>query len=332
MRRRTLFALAAPTLLMALACGGAEELLSFTEPSPVERAVEHCPRALDNTRLYEDVEPIDVAAIEACVGWYTRQAGEDELVALECMATAVDQAAWDLCRAPFAPPEGSEARARRKTSVLVSVLGTRGTRDRQIAESAGILGALRDAGELDGVFGTSSLDSDLTGGIGGLIGAKGTQIGSGGLGSRGSGLGGGGTAEGLGGLGTKGRGSGASGYGSGGGNFGSSSDGASVLVGDPIILGALDRTLIDAVIKRHMNQIRYCHQRELTTDPSISGKVVVKFVIAKDGTVSTASIKSTTLNNLAVESCLTSRFMRMQFPEPKGGGIVIVSYPFVFTS
>jgi tetratricopeptide (TPR) repeat protein len=57
----------------------------------------------------------------------------------------------------------------------------------------------------------------LAAGIGGLIGAKGNQQGSGGQGSRGSGLGGGGTAEGLGGLGTSGRGSGASGYGAGSG-------------------------------------------------------------------------------------------------------------------
>lgn len=61
---------------------------------------------------------------------------------------------------------------------------------------------------------------ETSGGAGGLIGAKGTQIGSGGLGSRGSGLGAGGTAIGLGGLGTKGVGHGYSGYGAGGGNFG----------------------------------------------------------------------------------------------------------------
>jgi hypothetical protein len=35
-----------------------------------------------------------------------------------------------------------------------------------------------------------------------------------------------------------------------------------------------------------MNQIRYCYQRELTKNPELGGKVVVKFVIAKDGTVS----------------------------------------------
>lgn len=204
--------------------------------------------------------------------------------------------------------------------------------DKEIAEEAGVLGALRDGGELDGVFGSSALNADLTGGIGGLLGAKGTQIGSGGLGSRGSGLGGGGSADGLGGLGTKGRGSGSSGYGSGGGNFGAKGEGGIGRIGgDPIILGALDKSLIDAVIKRHMNQIRYCYQRELTKTPDLAGKVTIKFVIAKDGTVSKAEASSSTLKSPSVESCITGRFRQFQFPEPKGGGIVIVSYPFIFS-
>jgi len=203
--------------------------------------------------------------------------------------------------------------------------------DKEVAENAGVLGALREGGgSMDG-FGSSALNSDLTGGIGGLVGAKGTQMGSGGLGSRGGGLGGGGTAEGLGGLGTKGRGSGASGYGTGGGNFGSRGEGGiGKIGGDPIILGALDKSLIDAVIKRNMNQIRYCYQRELTKNPSLGGKVTVKFVIAKDGTVSKAEIKQG-MGSAAVESCISGRFMRFKFPEPKGGGIVIVSYPFIFS-
>jgi outer membrane biosynthesis protein TonB len=124
---------------------------------------------------------------------------------------------------------------------------------------------------------------------------------------------------------------GRSGYGSGGGSFGEKGDGGIGRIGgDPIILGALDKSLIDAVIKRHMNQIRYCYQRELNRDPNLGGKIVVKFVIAKDGSVSKASTKSSTMGSSAVESCINSRFMRFKFPEPKGGGIVIVSYPFIF--
>lgn len=203
--------------------------------------------------------------------------------------------------------------------------------DRQIVDQAGIMGAMEDDA-LSAALGASGLSADVMGGIGGLIGAQGTQIGSGGLGARGSGIGGGGTAEGLGGLGTKGSGSGASGFGSGGGNFGQKGEGGIAGVGgDPIVIGALDRSLIDAVIKQHMNAIKYCYQRELTKNPALGGKIVIKFTIAKDGTTSSASTKSTTMSNTAVEQCIEGRFMRMQFPQPKGGGIVIVSYPFMFS-
>ncbi len=166
----------------------------------------------------------------------------------------------------------------------------------------------------------------------GLIGSQyGAQYGSGGLGSRGSGLGGGGTASGLGGLGTRGRGS--SGYGRGGGFQGSGgSGGPGVEVGDPIILGALDKSEIDRVVKSHLGQIRYCYQRELTKNPSLFGKIVVKFVIAKDGSVSSAKTHTSTMANPNVEGCVNGRFLRFQFPQPKGGGIVIVTYPFIFKS
>ncbi len=203
--------------------------------------------------------------------------------------------------------------------------------DREIAENAGVLGAMGDAG-IDGVFGSGGVDASLAGGIGGVLGAKGTQVGSGGLGSRGSGFGGGGTADGLGGLGTKGSGSGASGFGKGGGSFGAKGDGGvSAATGSPIILGALDRSLIDQVIKRKMSQIRYCYQRELQKNPTLAGKVVIKFTIAKDGSVSAASVKSSDLGNPGAEKCVVDRFYSMQFPEPKGGGIVLVSYPFIFS-
>ena len=92
--------------------------------------------------------------------------------------------------------------------------------DQEIAENAGVFGAIRDGAAVDGGVGSAIPSADLTGGIGALIGAKGVQIGSGGLAARGSGLGGGGAVESIGGLNTKGRASGASGYGTGGGSFG----------------------------------------------------------------------------------------------------------------
>jgi len=204
--------------------------------------------------------------------------------------------------------------------------------DKQIAESAGLLADLNQMTDTS-MFGTGGLDSAVSSAVGGLIGSQYGQFGAGGLGSRGSGLGGGGTAAGLGGLGTRGTGMGASGYGRGAGFYGKKGGGApGVGTGDPIILGALDKSIIDRIVKQHLAKIRYCYQKELNKNPKLFGKLVVKFVIAKDGSVSTASTKSTTLRNPIVEKCINSRFMRMRFPAPKGGGIVIVSYPFVFNS
>ena len=94
---------------------------------------------------------------------------------------------------------------------------------------------------------------------------------------------------------------------------------------------AMDRALIDKVIKQNMNRLRYCYQRELSKDPTLSGKSVVKFSIDKAGGVSSAAIKSSSMNSAAVESCMTKTFMSFNFPEPKGGGVVIVSYPFLFS-
>jgi len=69
--------------------------------------------------------------------------------------------------------------------------------DKEVAEDAGVLGAFKQDPSLASTYGTSELASGLEGGIGGLQGAKGTQIGAGGLGARGSGLGSGGTAGAL---------------------------------------------------------------------------------------------------------------------------------------
>ncbi len=238
-----------------------------------------------------------------------------------------------------AKAKGEEGKVGKKDAKLKRAKGTKvamakATMDKQIAESAGILADLNTMEADNNMFGTGGIGVGASAFVGGVIGSQyGNQYGSGGLGSRGSGLGGGGTGEGLGGLGTRGRGRGASGYGSGGGYFGRKSSGTpGMSTGDPIILGALDKSVIDRVIKQHLSQIRYCYQKELNKNPGLYGKIVIKFVIGKDGTVSSAKTNSTSMNNPIVENCICQRFMRFQFPQPKGGGIVIVSYPFVFKS
>ena len=58
----------------------------------------------------------------------------------------------------------------------------------------------------------------------------------------------------------------------------------------------------------------------------------MKIIIGKDGNVSKTEPKTeeTTLDSPAVTECVATEIMKIVFPSPSGGGIVIVSYPFVF--
>lgn len=235
-----------------------------------------------------------------------------------------------------AKAKGDEGKVGKQDSKIMRAKGSkvavqRAQLDRQIAENSGLMAALRDVDQQ--MFAGGGLGGAVSDAIGGLIGAEGTQYGSGGLGARGSGWGGGGTAEGIGGLGMRGSGQGGSGSGKGGGFYGQKGGGAPGMgTGDPIIVGSLDRSIIDRIVRQHLTQIRYCYQKELNKNPKLFGKVKVKFTISRDGSVSQASMAQTTLGNPIVEDCIAEQFRRMRFPAPKGGGIVMVQYPFVFNS
>lgn len=167
-----------------------------------------------------------------------------------------------------------------------------------------------------------------------------TTEGNGGLGQMGSGAGGGGESLDVSGAGTKGLGEGAVGKGLGaigeGGNIlGTGRGRPSIEIGgtqETIIMGGLDKDLIDQIIQKHKNQIRYCYEKEANAGkPNLKGRILTRFVISASGRVSQSGIENTTMNNSNVERCLSGVISRIVFPEPLGGGIVEVSYPFSFT-
>lgn len=103
--------------------------------------------------------------------------------------------------------------------------------------------------------------------------------------------------------------------------------------GSPILLGVLAKEEIDAVMKKpaNMGRVRRCYGHFLGRGSSASGKITIKFVIAKDGTVASAVVKSSEIEDEGLLGCLTGTIATYVFPRPAGGGIVIVSYPFVFS-
>jgi hypothetical protein len=185
------------------------------------------------------------------------------------------------------------------------------------------------------VFGGDSNGGALEAALGGLDGRQvATARGLGGLGLRvmGTGHAGAGTGTLSGGpIGTRGRSGGDSDYGEGtGGLIGKEDRGPSVVFDKGQVTGSLDPELIRQVVRSHAGQIRYCYERELTSTPGLGGKITMKWVIAANGSVMSASAVDNQMKSAAVADCLASRVKGWTFPLPRGGGVVVVTYPFVF--
>jgi hypothetical protein len=46
--------------------------------------------------------------------------------------------------------------------------------------------------------------------------------------------------------------------------------------------------------------------------------------------VKQSTVAQTTVNNAELEACVAGRVHTWIFPKPKGGGMVVVTYPFIF--
>ncbi|MFH1438592.1 MAG: TonB family protein [Pseudomonadota bacterium] len=209
-----------------------------------------------------------------------------------------------------------------------------------IAKGAGILSVLQQNLNMPtSPFGRdTALGTDAENALGALMGNQiGPNFGFGGLGLRGTGRGGGGTGEGtigLGNLGTIGHGGGGGsgvGYGRGAGGLGGRGGGKvpTIRPGTAEVKGSLSKEVIRRVIRQHLNEIRFCYEQQLAVKPDLSGRVAIQFIISPTGAVQMSKVASSTLGNTTVEQCVAKAVRRWTFPSPEGGGVVIVTYPFV---
>lgn len=207
------------------------------------------------------------------------------------------------------------------------------------ARTAGILGSssITQGGAFASLTGSGDISSgfDDTNIYGGLLGNEAGEMNGGfGFGRSGFGPGGGGTGWGTigtGRYGTLGHGSGTgSGYGVGGGRGGMrgrTSSVPTVSIGTPSSQGDLDKAIIRRYIKRNIQKIQYCYEKELLAKSNLAGTVNTQFFITPNGNVASASGNGV---DPEVSSCVASVIKGIEFPKPKGGGGVQVNYPFTF--
>lgn len=165
--------------------------------------------------------------------------------------------------------------------------------------------------------------------------------GSGGIGLSGIGDGGGGRFEGIGmgPVGTIGHGNGpgdGSGFGPGFGRSGALGARAhkpkapSVRIGSTNVSGRLPAEVIQRIVRQNFGRFRLCYETGLRNNPSLQGRVEVRFIIGRDGAVSNVGNGASDLPDSAVVSCVVRAFYGLSFPRPEDG-IVKVGYPIMFS-
>ncbi len=97
-----------------------------------------------------------------------------------------------------------------------------------------------------------------------------------------------------------------------------------------MIGGSLPRGVVKRVVGRRTNELRGCYNEYLRIDPELEGRVEVQFIIDGTGKVVGAAVTDSTLGHNPVEECILEVVLGWEFPTVASGGIVAVTYPFVF--
>ena len=95
--------------------------------------------------------------------------------------------------------------------------------------------------------------------------------------------------------------------------------------------GRLAPEIIRRIVRQNLPKVRYCYENRLRSDPTLQGRITVRFVIGADGSVTSSSDAGSTLRDPATMSCVLAAFRSLTFPRPQGGS-VSVTYPFIFNS
>jgi hypothetical protein len=93
--------------------------------------------------------------------------------------------------------------------------------------------------------------------------------------------------------------------------------------------GRLPPEVIQRAVRANFGRFRGCYESALRTNPSLTGRVAVKFVIDRTGAVSTAQDGGSDLPDQGVIACVVRSFGNLSFAQPEGG-IVTVTYPIQF--
>lgn len=100
---------------------------------------------------------------------------------------------------------------------------------------------------------------------------------------------------------------------------------------ETVVLGSMDPELLRKILREYLPQFRHCYQQELERSEDVKGVVDLNFRIGASGKVTKVNIKSKKAKfSKGGTNCMAGVLKLIDFPKPKGGGMVDVRQPLNF--
>ena len=95
--------------------------------------------------------------------------------------------------------------------------------------------------------------------------------------------------------------------------------------GGTVASGRIPPEVIQRTIRQNFGKFRMCYENGLRGNPNLAGRVAVRFVIGRDGSVAQSGNGGSDLPDSGVVNCIVGAFRGLSFPQPEEG-IVTVTY------
>ncbi|HEV8244974.1 MAG TPA: AgmX/PglI C-terminal domain-containing protein [Polyangiaceae bacterium] len=100
-------------------------------------------------------------------------------------------------------------------------------------------------------------------------------------------------------------------------------------MGATIVMGRLSPDLIQRAVRERFADFRKCYEPKLELNPKLTGAVIARFTITRDGTVNHVVDDCSDLPDADVVACSLNVFYDITFFPPEGGTVDVV-YPMMF--
>lgn len=103
-----------------------------------------------------------------------------------------------------------------------------------------------------------------------------------------------------------------------------------VRMGALTVSGPLPPEVVQRIVRQNFGRFRLCYDSGLRNNPSLGGRVSVRFLIGRNGEITQVANAGSTVPDESVVACVQRAFHGISFPQPEGATVSVV-YPIMFS-